>query len=191
MAKKLIDKGTAHRLLGGGPVVLVASRYRDRVNVMAASWVTPISMDPPMVAVAIHKSCLTHDFIERSGEFTLSVPPRSLMERVRDAGMVSGYDVDDKVAMVGLRLAAAQALDTPVVAGCLGHLECTVVEAYDAGQEHTVFFAEVAAAAAEAEAFDDTWLLTEPDAKPLHHLGGHTYSLLDARIDAEPRAEEG
>ncbi|MHB0877977.1 MAG: flavin reductase family protein [Anaerolineae bacterium] len=191
MAKKAVDKSIAHRLLGGGPVVLVASRYRDRVNVMAASWVTPISMDPPMLAVAVHKSSLTHDFIERSGEFTLSLPPRSLMERVRDSGMMSGYDVDDKVGQIGLRLVAAQAVDTPVVAGCLGYLECSVVEAYDAGQDHTVFFAEVAAASAEAEAFDETWLLTEPEAKPLHHLGGHVYSMLDARIGAEPRTEEG
>lgn len=191
MAKRTVDKSIAHRLLGGGPVVLVVSRYRDRVNVMAASWVTPISMDPPLVAVAVHKSCLTHDYIERSGEFTMSMPPRSLMERVRDSGMISGYDVDDKAAQVGLRFTAAQAMETPVVAGCLGYLECSVVEAYDAGQEHTVFFAEVAAATVEAEAFDETWLLTEPEAKPLHHLGGHVYSLLDARIDAEPRAEEG
>ena len=191
MATKAVDKSIAHRLLQGGPVVLVVSRYRDRVNVMAASWVTPISMDPSMIAVSVSKDSLTHDFVERSGEFSLSIPTRSLMEKVRDSGLVSGHDVDNKAGMLGLRLAAGQAMDTPVVADCLGYLECSVVEAYEAGEDHTVFFADVIAATADAEAFGETWLLAEDEAKPLHHLGGHVYAVLDAAISAEPQAEEG
>ena len=190
MAVKPMELSMAHRLLAGGPVALVATRYRDHINVMAASWFTPISMEPPMVALAVHKGTLTHDYIERSGEFTISLPNLALMEKVRDAGMKSGRDVPDKFAELGLEPVAGEALDTPVVAGCLAYLECSVVEAYDAGEDHTVFFAEVVAASAEQEAFRETWLLEEEEAKPLHHLGGHKYALLEKLLDAAAREEE-
>jgi flavin reductase (DIM6/NTAB) family NADH-FMN oxidoreductase RutF len=143
-----------------------------------------------MVALAVHKGTLTHDYIERSGEFTISLPNLALMEKVRDAGMKSGRDVRDKFAELGLEPVAGEALDTPVVAGCLAYLECSVVEAYDAGEDHTVFFAEVVAASAEQEAFRETWLLEEEEAKPLHHLGGHKYALLEKLLDAAAREEE-
>lgn len=190
MAKKAVDKSVVHRLLQGGPVVLVVSRYKDRVNVMAASWFTPICMSPPMIALSVSQGSLTHDYIERSGEFCLSVPSRAQLEKVRDAGLLSGHDVDDKVACLGLRLTAGEAVDTPYITDCLANLECAVVEAYDAGDDHTVYFANVVAAVAEPEAFADTWLLTEDEAKPLHHLGGHVYAVLAGCINAEPRGEE-
>jgi len=190
MAKKAVDKSVAHRLLQGGPVVFVVSRYRDHVNAMAASWVTPISLSPCMVAVSVSKSSLTHDYIERSGEFSLSIPSRAQLEKVRGSGLVSGREVEDKIAYLGLRLAAGEAMDTPAVADSLAHLECAVVEAYDAGEDHTVFFANVVAAVAEPEAFGDTWLLGEEEAKPLHHLGGNVYSILAERIVAQPKSEE-
>ena len=191
MDKRIVELQFAHRLLGGNAVALVATRYRDRVNVMPASWITPISMKPPMLAIAVSKNCLTHDYIERSGEFTLSLPGIGLLEKVHAAGMISGYDCDDKLEEVGLRPVVGEALDTPVIEGCLGYLECTVEEAYEAGEEHTLFVATVVAAYAEREAFDDTWLLTEEEAKPLRHLGGHLYSVLSQRISAEPKATDG
>lgn len=180
----------AHRLLGGGPVTLLATRYRQRINVMALSWVTPISMNPPMLAVSVDQASLSHDFIERTGEFSLSIPGRALMERVRDAGLISGHDVEDKFDEVGLGAISGEAMSTPLVEGCLGHLECSVIEAYSAGEDHTLFVAEVVAAQAEEEAFDETWLLGEEEAKPLHHLGGHLYAQLQEPISAEPRPEE-
>ncbi|MCS7051144.1 MAG: flavin reductase, partial [Thermomicrobium sp.] len=55
----------AARLLEPGPVVLVTSHYRGQPNVMTAAWVTPISLDPPRLGLAIHPSRLTHEFLSR------------------------------------------------------------------------------------------------------------------------------
>jgi len=157
--------------------------------VMAASWVTPISMNPPIVAVSIHKGSLTHDLVERSGEFSVNIPGLPLLERVRDSGLISGHDVDDKFHETGLQPLAGEALDAPLVRDCLGHLECAVLEAYEAGDEHTLFLAEVVAAQADDEAFSETWLLLEEEGKPLHHLGGHIYALLARPLPVAPRPE--
>ena len=177
-------------MLGGGPVVLIGTRYRTRINVMALSWITPVSMEPPMVAIAVHKGCLTHDFIERSGEFSVNVPGLPLLERVRDAGTMSGLEVDDKFVELGLEPMAGEALDAPLVSGCLGHLECSVVEAFEAGETRLELRVERRAAQAEEDAFEGTWLLSDEEARPLHHLGGHRYALLERPISAEPRPEE-
>jgi flavin reductase (DIM6/NTAB) family NADH-FMN oxidoreductase RutF len=190
MPKRAVDRGIAHRLLGGSPVAFIGTRYRERPNVMAASWITPISINPPMLAVAISKNCVSHDFIERTGQFSVSIPSLAMAEQLRDSGMVSGQDVDDKFEHLGLKPTAGEALSAPLVAGCLAYLECSVIEAYEAGEEHTVFFAEVAAAQADDRAFDGTWRLEDAAMKPLHHLGGHQYAVLDRRVDVVPGSEE-
>lgn len=190
MTKRLVEPEMAHRLLAGGPVVLLASRYRDKVNVMAASWFTPVSMRPPLIAIAIQKDTLTHEFVERSGEFTLNVPSLRLMKEVRAAGIISGKDVDDKLSELGFEPVASEALDTPILIGCLGYVECAVVEVYETGEEHSLFIAEVVAAHADDEVFFETWLLPEEEAKPLHHLGGNTYALLEKSLSVIPRPEE-
>jgi flavin reductase (DIM6/NTAB) family NADH-FMN oxidoreductase RutF len=187
--KRVVDRGMAHRLLGGSPVAFIGTRYRERSNVMAASWITPISLNPPMLAVAVSKNCISHDYIERTGQFSISIPPLAMAEQLRDSGMVSGQDVDDKFEHLGLKPSAGEALSVPLVVGCLAHLECSVIDAYQAGEEHTVFFAEVATAQADDRAFDGTWRLDDAAMKPLHHLGGHQYAVLERRIDTAPSRE--
>ncbi len=189
MVMRAIELEAAHRLLGGGPVTLLTTRYRDRSNVMTLSWVTPISLKPPMVAVAVQRGCLSHEFIERTGQFSLSIPGPALLRQVRDAGLLTGKEVDSKWQEAGLRAISGDALSLPLVDQCLGHLECAVEEAYEAGSEHTLFVAEVVGAQADDSAFGETWLLNDANARPLHHLGGHQYSVLSTVISAAPRPE--
>lgn len=190
MVMRAVDLEGAHRLLGGGPVTLLTSRYRDRANVMTLNWVTPVSRRPPMVAVAVQRGCLSHDFIERSGQFSLSLPGPSMLKMVRDAGLISGRDVDSKFAETGLKAISGDALAVPLVAGCLAYLECAVAEAYETGSEHTLFVAEVVSAQADDACFGDSWLLSSPGGRPLHHLGGHLYSALAGVISAVSQSEE-
>lgn len=189
MVMRAIELEGAHRLLGGGPVALLTTRYHDRANVMTLSWVTPVSLQPPMIAVAVQRDCLSHDFIDRTGQFSLSIPGPDLLHEVRDAGVLSGKVVDSKWQEAGLKPISGDALSLPLVDRCLGHLECAVIEAYEVGKDHTLFVAEVVGAQADDSAFGDSWLLKDAHARPLHHLGGHLYSVLSTVISAEPRPE--
>jgi len=167
----------ASRLINPGPVVLVTARYRDRINVMPAAWAIPLSKNPPLVGVAIQPSHFTHDLVRRSQQFALNVPGRPLAEAVVRLGSVSGRDVDDKLALVGFTLAEPQETEVPLIEECLAWMECAVVDAFEVG-DHTLFVGQVLAARAEQEAFDKTWLSTEDEAKPLHHLGGALFATL-------------
>jgi len=188
--KKDVPISKAHRLINDGPVVLVTAAYKGRMNVMAAAWTTPISSRPPLVGVAIHLGRFTHDLIKRSGEFALNIPGRPLADKVRLCGSVSGEDVEDKFKLAGLTPVEAKYISAPLIEECLGHLECAVVEAIELG-DHTLFVGEVVAAQAEEEAFDGYWRLEDEEAKPLHHLGGDFYAVLEKRIEVKEREEEG
>jgi len=170
----------ARRLINPGPVVLVTAKYKGTVNVMTAAWTTPISGDPPLVGVAINHGSFTHDLIAKSEQFALNVPGRGLAEKVKLCGTLSGRDVN-KFEEASLMPLTAREVEAPLVEECLGHLECAVVEAHSLG-DHTLFVGQVVAAWAEEGAFEETWLLEDEEARPLHHLGGTYYGVLEKRI---------
>ena len=177
-----IAETEARRLLGGGPVVLVSTAWRGNHNVMPAAFVKPLSIDPPLVGVAVHPARHTHDMIKYSEEFALNIPTRALLHHVQYLGSVSGRELD-KLELTRLPTFRARRVDAPLLEGCVGWIECGVHDAYQIG-DHTLFVGKVAAAQVEADAFDETWLLGDPDERPLLYLGLNVYSLPGERMEA-------
>ena len=187
--RESIPETEARRLLGGGPVVLVTTSWRGAANVMPAAYVTPLSFDPPLIGLAVHPSRHTHDMIKHSEEFALNVPSRELLHHCQYLGSMSGRDAD-KLELTKLPTFRARKVDAPLLEGCVGYIECGVEDALTLG-DHTLFVGKVVAAQVEKEAFDETWLLTDPDLKQLHYLGLNRYALLGERLEARvPTAEE-
>ncbi|MDH3731249.1 MAG: flavin reductase family protein, partial [Acidimicrobiia bacterium] len=52
---------------------LLGSRSGDEWNGMTQSWVTQVSMEPVLVAVAVDNSALTHRLITESQVFTINL----------------------------------------------------------------------------------------------------------------------
>lgn len=178
-----IPVGQAHRLLAPRPACLLTTRYRGQVNVMAISWVCPISLEPPMVAMAVHPGTYTHDMLRRSEEAVLNVPGRPLAEQVLTCGDSSGQDVD-KIAKTGLLLDSGRRVEAPWIADCLAHVECAIVGVLSPG-DHSVFLAEILGAWAEEAAFEGMWKAPEDNEElnPLQHLGGRRFCLLGKVIE--------
>jgi flavin reductase (DIM6/NTAB) family NADH-FMN oxidoreductase RutF len=182
MAKVELDLSRATRLLQPGPVALVTAKHKDKANVMVAAWVTNVSTDPPMVALAVYPARFTHDLIQKSGQFALNIPPRPMLSQVKKIAEVSGADVD-KFVLTKLNLYEAKQVHAPLIVECVGHLECGVVDALRVGN-HTVFLAEIVAASVEETAFDgERWTLADETVKPLHHLGANTYAVLEEKLE--------
>ncbi len=186
--RRLLEPLDALRLLGGGPVVLVTTRWRDQVDVMPAIWVAPVSRLPPLLAVAVHPSRHTHDMIRFAEEFALNIPGRDLLNHVHYFGIVSGRDVN-KLELAQLATLKAQKVEAPLIEGCLGYIECGLEDALRLG-DHTLFVGRVVAVQAEREAFDETWTLVDPDYKPLHYLGIDRYAILAEPLQAQLRTTE-
>lgn len=182
MAKVEIPLERAHRLLGVGPVLLVTATRKGRADITPIAWASPVASRPPLVAIAVFEGNFIHELIRGSGEFVLNVPGPELLRQVQYCGSVSGRDVD-KFQATGLHQAEPRQVEAPLIEECIGHLECALVDVVTPG-DHSIFIGEVVAAKAEEEAFKDHWLLKERELKPLHHLGGSLYGLLEEPVDA-------
>ena len=176
LVEKDISLDICHRLIEPGCIVLVTAGCDGRTNVMTGSWVVPISHHPPLVGVSINHAHFTHDVVDAAGEYVLHVPGPAMIPEVNICGTLSGRDVD-KFEAAGLRTSRATSVGCPLIEGCLGWLECKVVERFRLG-DHTLFVGEVMSASAENKAFDGRWLLSEGELCPIHYLGGITCATL-------------
>jgi len=183
-----LEPHNALRLLNGGPVALVTTRWRDQTNVMPAIWTAPVSRTPPLVIVAVNPSRYTHDMIRFSEEFALNFPARDLLNHTHYFGAVSGEDVG-KLELAKLPTFKATKVSAPLIKNCVAHIECALEDAIRVG-DHTLFVGRILIAQAEPEAFDESWAIGDPDYRPLHYLGGDRYAILGDRLTAELRTSD-
>jgi flavin reductase (DIM6/NTAB) family NADH-FMN oxidoreductase RutF len=188
MTRRNLDLIDSLRLLNGGPVALVTTRWRDKSDVMPAIWHTPLSRTPPLIGVVIHPARHTHDMVKFSEEFALNFPARSLLGHSHYFGTVSGQDVG-KLELSKLATFPALKVSAPLLEDCLAWLECGLEDTHRIG-DHTLFIGRVVAVQAEGEAFDETWLTGDPDQRPLHYLGFDRYATLGEQMIAELRTTE-
>jgi flavin reductase (DIM6/NTAB) family NADH-FMN oxidoreductase RutF len=127
--------------------------------------------------------------IKKTEEFALNIPTRELLHHVQYLGSLSGSDFD-KLELTNLPNFRARKLDTVLLEGCVGWIECSLQDTIELG-DHFLFVGRVVAVQADDDAFSDHWLLDGNDNKPLHYLGANHYSILSEVMDARiPRTAE-
>ena len=132
----------ASNMLYPVPAVLVGCRDEEgRDNLMTAAWAGTVCSDPVMVSVSIRKERFSHDIIENTGEFTISLTTTGLARAADYCGVRSGRDVDKFKEMKLTRLESAQ-IRAPGVAESPVVLECRVKQIARLGS-HDMFVAEV------------------------------------------------
>jgi flavin reductase (DIM6/NTAB) family NADH-FMN oxidoreductase RutF len=171
-----VELAKAYRLLNHGPVVLVTASSGGRDNLMPAGWVMPIDFAPALLAVVLAEESFTRELVDASGELGLSIPPASMLEALYDAGQTSGRD-GDKWARIGLARAPASRISAPLVEGCLGWLECRVVDR-SLAEKMDLFVCEAVAAWADDAVFKDgAWSFSDSDRRTVHHQSGGMFFL--------------
>ena len=186
MVRRRMEEVDARRLLGGAPVAIVTTSWRNVANAMPLAWSMPVSVDPPLIAIAVHPGRHSHDMITFGEEFALNFPSKVILNHTQWLGMVSGLQ-GDKIEGSRLPYFRAKIIDAPLLEGCVGWIECAVHDSYTTG-DHKLFIGRVMAAQADTDAFDfetGLWSLDDDEYKPLSYLGGRTYSVLSAAFDAE------
>jgi flavin reductase (DIM6/NTAB) family NADH-FMN oxidoreductase RutF len=171
------DKGL--RLIGSGNVIMVTCTYKDKTNIITLTWKTPLSHKPPLVGISVAKSHFSAELIEKSGEFAVNVPDLSLLDKVMFCGKNSGHKIDKFKESQLTPFKAKQLINTPLIAECIGHLECSLRDIHEAG-DHKLFIGEVIYAQAEEKLFDETWQVDK--AKLIYHLGGNLFTGPDEMI---------
>lgn len=185
----------AYRLLNHGPTLLVTSAHNGVRNVMAAAWNMGLNYEPALVSVVIDKSTLTRELIEASGKFALNVPARGIAAQTLAVGRISGRDIDinrhaDKFAAYDLNTFTGNDPQLPLIDGCVGWLECTLVPEPHNQDRYDLFIGEVTAAWADPRVFADghwTYNAETPEAlQTLHYVAGGTFLAVSDAFEIAP-----
>lgn len=181
-----VELTKAYRLLNHGPVTLVSSAAAGQRNLMAASWTMPLDFNPPKVALVIDKSTLTRQLIEQSGELVLNVPCRTQAGLTLAVGSASGRE-HDKFSAHDISTLPASKVGAPLIAGCIGWLECRIVSEPHNQQAYDLFVAEVVAAWADPRVFSNGhWHFDQPERRSIHYVAGGVFFATGEEISVKP-----
>ena len=157
-----------------------------QANIIAIAWLIPVSVQPPLVCMSIRPSRYSYGLIQATGEFVINVAPYEIAQQVLFCGRRSGRNVD-KFAATGLTAGPARLVQPPIIAECVAHLECRVVQDVEIG-DHRLVVAEVLVAYARPGVLDDDNLYDLARVNPLLHLGRNRFTSTRAQ-SGEPTLE--
>ncbi len=123
------------------PVAVVGAARQGELAGLTAAWLTRVSMDPPLLLVAIGHERFTYEFLREGTAFTVSLLHRNQVEIARLFGLNSGRE-RDKWSEVDHELLAD---GSPVLTHCSARFQCRLVQRVTAG-DHDLFIGEVAEA---------------------------------------------
>jgi flavin reductase (DIM6/NTAB) family NADH-FMN oxidoreductase RutF len=143
-------------------------------NIITIAWMIPVSNKPPMLAMSVAPPRHSFGLIQETGEFVINIAPYEIAEQVLYCGRRSGRDVS-KFDATGLTPKPAQQVRPPIIAECLAHLECRVVQDIEVGDHH-LFIGEVLAAYARAGVLGEKGQYDLARTRHLLHVGGNVFT---------------
>ncbi|OJW17917.1 MAG: hypothetical protein BGO49_30500 [Planctomycetales bacterium 71-10] len=111
---------------------------------LTANAVTSLSLDPPLLLVAVDRRSQTLEFLKANRCFAVNILRRDQEEVSRRFARPGPKD------FLGLDL-TTDATDAPVIAGCLAYADCRLYDVLPGG-DHEIFLGEVVGGAAYDEA---------------------------------------
>jgi flavin reductase (DIM6/NTAB) family NADH-FMN oxidoreductase RutF len=128
-----------------GVAIVTASHAGQRYGMTVNSF-TSVSLDPPLISVALRRLSHTHALIEQCGEFAVTILAADQGDLAdRFAGKIP--NLTDRFEGV---LTERLLLEAPLIQGGLAYFNCRVAQSLPLG-ENTLFIAEVIAAKGHGE----------------------------------------
>jgi flavin reductase (DIM6/NTAB) family NADH-FMN oxidoreductase RutF len=122
-------------------VAIVTAIHEGQRYGMTVNSFTSISLDPPLVSVTMKQLTHTHEYVQKSGQFAITILSANQGELSdRFAGKIT--DIKDRFDGVETETLV---IDAPLFKGGLAYFNCRVVNSTPIG-ENTLFIAEVIAA---------------------------------------------
>ncbi|MCK5031440.1 MAG: rubredoxin [Thermoplasmatales archaeon] len=129
---------TLHKISYG--LYVVCSKDNEKINGQIANALFQVTSQPPTIAVSINKQNLTHEYIEKSKSFTVSILSEDApLTFIGNFGFKSGRDID-KFKEAKYKLGKNQ---VPLILDyTLACMEANVIDKVDVGT-HTIFIGNV------------------------------------------------
>ncbi|MDE1798249.1 MAG: flavin reductase family protein [Candidatus Micrarchaeota archaeon] len=130
-----------HKMFYPRQSCFLCSSHEGKSNVTAVDWLMPVSIKPPMLAVALNNKSYSLDLLSHSKEFSVCVLPESFKEKAAQVASATGKLID-KIDEYSIRLEKADKISAPLAAGAAGSVECRVLQLLSGG-DHTIVVGEV------------------------------------------------
>lgn len=169
--KKNFPLSKVYSLLESGPVVLLSSAWKGRLNVMTMSWHTMIDFNPPLVGCVISDHNHSFNMVKASKECVINIPTVKIARQAVACGNVSGAAAD-KFKEFGLTPVKGSLVKAPLIKECYASLECRLCDARMAGK-YNLFIFKVLKAWADASVRNPA---------TFHHRGGESFMVAGKTI---------
>jgi flavin reductase (DIM6/NTAB) family NADH-FMN oxidoreductase RutF len=117
-------------------VTIVTTVYNNEYYGLTVNSFTSLSLDPPLVLIAIDKRLTSHEAIDRSGVYAVNILPSDMKDLA-----VKFVTAPREERFKGLKIRTAKT-GSPIIDGVIAYLDCRVVAKYPGG-DHTIFIGEV------------------------------------------------
>ena len=119
---------------------VVCSKYKDKINGQIANAIIQVTAEPQTIGVSINKQNLTHEFIEKSKVFSVSILSENTpMKFIGTFGFKSGRETN-KFTDVKYKLGKTK---TPIILdNTLAYFEARLINKFDIGT-HTIFIGKI------------------------------------------------
>ena len=133
-----VDKNELRRVMGHfatGVTVITTCDESGNPFGLTANAVSSVSLVPPLILVCVDKKADTYPYFERSKVFVVNILSDA-QESISRRFATSGIEKFDGIGYHKNESGCA------VLDDAVGHIDCRIVQAYDAG-DHTIYVGEV------------------------------------------------
>ena len=161
------------------PVLIVAAYDENGVaNAMNAAWggIT----EKTEITICLSPEHKTTKNIEKSGAFTVSMSTADYVKECDYLGVVSGNDVPDKLAKIGLHTTRSEFVNAPIIDELLMTLECKLVS-YD--EDSCRLIGEIINVSADESVLNEKGKVDPEKLKPITYDSmNHAYLVLGEKV---------
>lgn len=125
-------------------VTVVTATHAGQQYGMTVNSFTSISLEPPLVSLALRNLTHTYELVEKSGEFSVTILS-STQKELSDRFAGKHPEIKDRFEGVPTETLA---INAPLLKGGIAYFNCRVLNSVPVG-ENTLFIAEVIAAQGE------------------------------------------
>jgi len=152
---------------------LITSKGKnEKINIMTVAWITPVSVDPPLLAMSIRPERYSYKLIMERREFVVNIPTIEQVQEVLFCGRRSGSDLD-KFQKTSLTHQDAKKVSVPIIKECVAHIECKVLKTITLGS-HVLIVGQIVEAYASDDCFKDVY--NTINFRPCFHIGKNLFT---------------
>lgn len=170
---RIVWKGSV--LTAPVPPALITCGDMEKPNVFTVAWTGTLCTQPPKTYISVRLERYSYELIQKTREFVVNLPTKSLVRAVDYCGVKSGRDTD-KLSQMGLRIEKGETLDCPVLLDSPVSLECKVTDIIKLGS-HDMFMADITAVSVDPRYLDENGRLMLEKAELIAYSHGDYFAL--------------